>query len=187
MAQGLGVDLSERRLAGGAGNAASAWPGRAGRVSRNRIGLTPVQGQFDLIVSNPPYIAADEMADLPPEVRDWEPHLALTPGGDGLEAYRVIARGAPAHLDAGRAADGGDRADPGGRGDERFSRGRAVQTSRVLRDLDGRDRVVAAADSMRRGADPRSTSAHNMRFLGYTPVCAIFTCQPDIRMVRPSA
>ena len=45
-----------------------------------------------------------EMAGLSPEVRDWEPHLALTPGGDGLDAYRAIAAGASAHLLSGRAA-----------------------------------------------------------------------------------
>ena len=57
-----------------------------------------VTGRFDLIVSNPPYIAAGEMAALEPEVRDWEPAMALTPGGDGLDAYRAIAAGAGAHL-----------------------------------------------------------------------------------------
>jgi len=50
-----------------------------------------VAGQFDLIISNPPYIAAAEMAELSPDVRNWEPFLALTPGGDGLAAYRLIA------------------------------------------------------------------------------------------------
>ena len=50
-----------------------------------------VSGKFDLIVSNPPYIAASEMGTLSPDVRNWEPFMALTPGGDGLEAYRTIA------------------------------------------------------------------------------------------------
>ncbi|MEM0976653.1 MAG: peptide chain release factor N(5)-glutamine methyltransferase [Pseudomonadota bacterium] len=53
---------------------------------------------FDLIVSNPPYIAQDEMAELSASVRDFEPHLALTPGGDGLESYRIIFEGAPEAL-----------------------------------------------------------------------------------------
>jgi release factor glutamine methyltransferase len=57
-----------------------------------------VAGRFDLIVSNPPYVAEAEMAALQPEVRDWEPHLALTPGGDGLNAYRRIAAGVRDHL-----------------------------------------------------------------------------------------
>jgi len=50
-----------------------------------------VTGKFDLIVSNPPYISADEMKQLAPDVKNWEPALALTPGGDGLSAYRKIA------------------------------------------------------------------------------------------------
>ncbi|MBZ4023440.1 protein-(glutamine-N5) methyltransferase, release factor-specific [Rhodobacter sp. TJ_12] len=60
-----------------------------------------VEGRFDLIVSNPPYITEEEMAQLSPEVRDWEPHEALTPGGDGLGAYRAIAFGAFARLKPG--------------------------------------------------------------------------------------
>ena len=53
-----------------------------------------VAGRFDLIVSNPPYIALDEMAGLAPDVRDWEPRQALTDEGDGLAAYRAITAGA---------------------------------------------------------------------------------------------
>ena len=45
-----------------------------------------------------------EIADLAPEVRAWEPHLALTPGGDGLQALRVILAGARAHLGRRRGA-----------------------------------------------------------------------------------
>jgi len=59
-----------------------------------------IDGQFDLIVSNPPYIAADEMMSLSPDVLHWEPMLALTPGGDGLESYRMIANGLDAFLSA---------------------------------------------------------------------------------------
>ncbi|WP_371168921.1 peptide chain release factor N(5)-glutamine methyltransferase [Aliiroseovarius sp. 2305UL8-7] len=55
--------------------------------------------RFDLIVSNPPYITSVEMNDLSPEVRNWEPHLALTPGGDGLAAYREITQKAADHLE----------------------------------------------------------------------------------------
>lgn len=53
---------------------------------------------YDLIVSNPPYISADEMRTLDPDVLNWEPEIALTPGGDGLEAYRILARNAPNYL-----------------------------------------------------------------------------------------
>lgn len=49
-------------------------------------------GKFDLIVSNPPYIMTDEMAELPHSVADYEPHLALHGGDDGLDFYRAIAK-----------------------------------------------------------------------------------------------
>jgi release factor glutamine methyltransferase len=86
------------------------------------------------------------MPELAPEVRDWEPHLALSPGGDGLDAYRAIARGAGARLM------------PGGRLLVEIgpTQGPAVAALfaaagldgiRVLPDLDGRDRVVVAVKS----------------------------------------
>ena len=57
--------------------------------------------QFDLIVSNPPYIAAAELETLEPEVREWEPRLATTAGEGGLERLLALARSAPAALVAG--------------------------------------------------------------------------------------
>ncbi len=48
-------------------------------------------GPFDLVVSNPPYIPSTDWAELMPEVRDFEPRLALDGGADGLEAYRHLA------------------------------------------------------------------------------------------------
>lgn len=47
---------------------------------------------FDLIVSNPPYIATAEIATLEPEVRDFDPRAALDGGGDGLDFYRMLGR-----------------------------------------------------------------------------------------------
>jgi release factor glutamine methyltransferase len=58
--------------------------------------------RFDLVTANPPYIADGEMSALQPEIRDYEPRLALSGGADGLDIVRRIAAGARAHL-----ADGG--------------------------------------------------------------------------------
>jgi release factor glutamine methyltransferase len=55
-------------------------------------------GPFDLIVSNPPYIASGDIAALPPEVRDFDPRAALDGGPDGLDCYRAIAATIPALL-----------------------------------------------------------------------------------------
>jgi release factor glutamine methyltransferase len=60
-----------------------------------------IEGIFDLIVSNPPYISEPEMATLSLDVLNHDPHLALTPGGDGLAPYEVLAQGALDHLTSG--------------------------------------------------------------------------------------
>ena len=49
-------------------------------------------GKFDMIVSNPPYIPTGEMPELETSVKDYEPHLALDGGGDGLDFYRAIVK-----------------------------------------------------------------------------------------------
>ncbi|RED13306.1 peptide chain release factor N(5)-glutamine methyltransferase [Pontivivens insulae] len=98
-----------------------------------------VVGLFDLIVSNPPYIAESEMKDLSRTVRDWEPHLALTPGGDGLEPYRQIAANIRQHATPNARIlleIGPTQADPVSR---YFAQMGSVS---VHKDLDGRDRVV---------------------------------------------
>jgi release factor glutamine methyltransferase len=95
-AHGTGTDISTKALAVAQDNATRLNITRA--TFQQSDWLADVEGRFDLIVSNPPYIAADEMQALAPDVRDWEPHLALTPGGDGLASYRIIAAQAPARL-----------------------------------------------------------------------------------------
>lgn len=57
--------------------------------------------RFEVIVSNPPYIAESEAGELPADVREWEPHRALFSGADGLEDLREIIDEAPRHLVAG--------------------------------------------------------------------------------------
>jgi release factor glutamine methyltransferase len=60
--------------------------------------LDPARYQFDLIVSNPPYVSAEMMAGLQREVRDHEPLLALSPGPDGLSVIRRLLYDAPAFI-----------------------------------------------------------------------------------------
>ena len=60
-----------------------------------------VTGKFDYIVSNPPYVTRAEMETLEPSVRDFEPHMALDGGEDGLRYYREIVRNAPLILKRG--------------------------------------------------------------------------------------
>ncbi len=88
-ATGLGTDISADALQIAQENAARL--GVAGADFVQSDWFAEVRGAFDLIVSNPPYIAEAEVAGLAPEVLH-DPSIALTPGGDGLDAYRAIAR-----------------------------------------------------------------------------------------------
>lgn len=94
----VATDVSAAALAVAAENARRL--GVADRVEfRQGDGLAPLVGEFfHAIASNPPYVAEDELASLDPEVRLYEPRLALTPGPDGLALIRRLVAGAPAHL-----------------------------------------------------------------------------------------
>lgn len=141
-ATGLGLDLSPAALKVAQHNAqALGLADRAAFAVSDWYG--GATGRFDLIVSNPPYLAEAEIEGLSPEVRLHEPRMALTPGGDGLAAYRIILAGARDHLT------------PGGRilceigptqGEAVLALARAagLTQARLLPDLDGRDRVLAA-------------------------------------------
>jgi release factor glutamine methyltransferase len=87
---GLGVDLSEPASAVARANLQAL--GLAARATI-RVGNwgDGLDGGFDLIVSNPPYVRSDEIAGLEREVRDHDPRLALDGGSDGLQAYRALA------------------------------------------------------------------------------------------------
>jgi release factor glutamine methyltransferase len=141
-ATGHGVDLSLPALAVAKKNAESLGLSNRSKFVQSDW-FAAIKGRYDLIVSNPPYIAAGEVPELSPEVRLHEPLMALSPGGDGLDAYRSIAKGAAARLFAG----GRLLLEIGP------TQAAAVMTLlqeqgfrglHLLQDLDGRDRVVAA-------------------------------------------
>ncbi|MGH1329649.1 MAG: peptide chain release factor N(5)-glutamine methyltransferase [Paracoccaceae bacterium] len=139
LAKGMGCDLSEAALEIAAANAA-AFDLRNRAQFQASDWWENVSGQYDLIVSNPPYIAADEMAGLAPEL-SHEPRMALTDEADGLSAYRILAAGARAHLAPGGwlmveigPSQGAQVAD--------MLLAAGFRAVRILCDLDGRDRVV---------------------------------------------
>ncbi|WP_347266137.1 peptide chain release factor N(5)-glutamine methyltransferase [Paracoccus sp. (in: a-proteobacteria)] len=139
-ARGMATDISAAALVVARQNAAAIGV-RAEFLQSDWF--QAVTGSFDLIVSNPPYIALAEMPALAPEVRDWEPVQALTDGADGLSAYRAIAMGAPAHL----APKGRLMVEIGpsqGQAVAALMRQAGLADPRILADLDGRDRVVWA-------------------------------------------
>lgn len=134
-----GLDVSEEALAWAKRNDAELNPDgeRVTWHHADAFRWHPTE-PFDLIVSNPPYIAPTE--PLPTEIHDYEPHLALYSGDDGLDFYRMLARRAP------------DWLNPGGCllveiGDGRLEGGQEVwnaldwTTRDVVADLDGRPRV----------------------------------------------
>lgn len=105
----------------------------------------PVRGdRFDMIVSNPPYIALDEAVALGPEVREWEPHAALFAGDTGLEVLRELISGAPGMLKPGGllALEIGSSQAPAVADLIRSTAG--FGPPRVSRDLAGRDRMILA-------------------------------------------
>lgn len=102
-AWGLGVDLSES-----AARQARANLQRLGLADRAAILVGPwdtgISSRFDLVVSNPPYIASTDIPMLEVEVRTHDPLLALDGGADGLDAYRAIAAALPRLLAPGGRA-----------------------------------------------------------------------------------
>ncbi|MBK1634510.1 peptide chain release factor N(5)-glutamine methyltransferase [Rhodovulum adriaticum] len=142
---GLGVDISADALAVARDNAARLGIETARFLQSDWF--ADVTGRFDLVVSNPPYIAAAEMPALAPEL-SHEPQAALSDGADGLTAYRAIAAG------AGRVLA------PGGRLLVEIGATQAADVQAILAavgldivamhpDLDNRDRVVEARLTVR--------------------------------------
>ena len=140
-ARGVGTDLSEDACRVAEDNMHALDLGERAAILRTSW-ADGIEGQVDLVVSNPPYIGLDEMDGLSPEVHDHEPHMALTDGGDGLSAYREISQQAAGLLRV------------GGRLIVEIGPTQAVAVAqmfadngfnkvRVIQDLDGRDRVVS--------------------------------------------
>ena len=94
---GVGVDLNPQAAALAARNAvANRLGARAVFLAGSWAGA--LEGRFDLVLSNPPYIVADEVPGLMPEVSQHEPARALDGGADGLDAYRAICAALPGLL-----------------------------------------------------------------------------------------
>ena len=144
-AEGIGADLS---------------PGALGMAEKNRdrLGLPArlvqsdlfekIEGSFDLIVSNPPYIPSGAIPGLMEEVRTHEPLMALDGHEDGLYFYRRLAKESPRYLkDGGRLCleIGFDQ----GESVPALLRDEGFDEIEVVRDLAGLDRVVKARKSRR--------------------------------------
>lgn len=117
--------------------------------------FAPVQGRYDLIVTNPPYVTEGELGELSPEVRDHEPKMALVSGTTGFEMHDRIAAGAEAHL----TSDGTLLIEVGAGQAEELERRLVslpwVKRTKIHEDLGGIARVVEASGRAR-DPDPES-------------------------------
>ncbi|MEX0328606.1 MAG: peptide chain release factor N(5)-glutamine methyltransferase [Ruegeria sp.] len=141
-AVGLGVDLSEAACLQASANAVQHNVQDRAEIRQSNW-FAAVEGEFDLIVANPPYISLEEMQHLSPEVSEHEPRLALTDEGDGLTAYRHIAASAPDFLTKGGRILVEIGPTQGAAVSALFDAA-GLSDIRVIPDLVGRDRVVRA-------------------------------------------
>lgn len=96
------MDVSAAALAVARANAARhGVETRVEFIEGSSLAACPPGARFDVVVSNPPYIATAEIATLQPEVRDHDPRLALDGGVDGLEFYRILSAEAGAWVNTG--------------------------------------------------------------------------------------
>ena len=97
------ADLSQKALNVAKQNTAlNHMTGRVRCVQADATKPAPAfLGKFDMIISNPPYITGEEMKQLPQSVADYEPHMALYGGEDGLDFYRAIAENYTSALKSG--------------------------------------------------------------------------------------
>jgi release factor glutamine methyltransferase len=143
-ARGLGVDVSEDAIAVARDNAAAL--GLTGRCALLRGDWTAglADADFDLVVSNPPYIATEVIPTLEPEVARYEPRIALDGGPDGLAAYRILAPEILRVLKPGGRFAVEIGYDQKEAVEALFRQAGAAQV-RTTRDLADRDRVVAGS------------------------------------------
>jgi release factor glutamine methyltransferase len=141
-ATGVAVDLSAAACAATRENLARCGLSQRAQVLRGRWG-TPLASRFDVIVSNPPYVRAGDIATLDPEVRLHDPLLALDGGADGLDCYReivgdlrrLLAPGGLVAFEVGFDQAGSVAA---------LLQAENLEIAGIARDAGGRDRVVAA-------------------------------------------
>ncbi|MBR4767761.1 MAG: peptide chain release factor N(5)-glutamine methyltransferase, partial [Lachnospiraceae bacterium] len=144
--EGTGSDFSEKALVLAKKNAERIL-GEDDKTGAARFVLCDlwdgIEGEFDLVVSNPPYIASDVIGSLQPEVRDHDPRMALDGGPDGLSFYRRIIDGLSAHLVPGGEVLFEIGYDQGKALSELLSDA-GYKYIEIIRDLSGLDRVVKA-------------------------------------------
>lgn len=140
----LATDASEEALALARENHLAAAPDAPVEFRLGRS-YAPLAGErFDVVVSNPPYIAEHERESLDAQVRDWEPALALFGGESGLEVIEELVAGAPAHLKPGGLLALEIGAGQAARVQELVRATGAFAEPEVRRDLAGRDRIIRA-------------------------------------------
>ena len=138
-ATGLGVDLAPQAIAQARANAAQLGLSPRARFICSHW-LAEVQGQFDLILANPPYISSDDQT-LAPDVAGYDPELALFAGPDGLAAYaELLPPIAGVLTDQGRLflEIGSEQAQPV----SELAEGAGLQRCALIPDLSGRDRCL---------------------------------------------
>lgn len=137
--QGIGVDISERALQVARENAERLSSEQACFLESDLFDR--VEGAFEIIVSNPPYIRSGDMESLMPEVRDHDPRLALDGGEEGLFFYREISEKAKEYLTGGGMLFyeiGFDQGEPV----REIMEKNGFREVEVIKDFSGLDRVV---------------------------------------------